>query len=226
MTASRDIYIVCAGGHAGVLVDALVRGGRTPRGLFDNDASLHGQDVLGVSVVGDDDDLAKMDPNKIVLVNALGNRPGGNATGLNRRKDLFEKLKAQGFDFESVVSPDATLSDHIDIGEGCQIITRALVHPGCRVGANTIINTGASLDHDCIVGAHCHIAPWAVLCGGVTVGEGSHIGARAVLVPGITVGLGAVVGAGAVVIDDVPPNTTVVGNPAKPLPHPAPGEEA
>lgn len=43
------------------------------------------------------------------------------------------------------------------------------------------------------------------------------IAAAAIILPGVTVGAGAVVAAGAVVTKDVPPNTLVAGNPAKPI---------
>ena len=214
-TAQPDLYILCAGGHARVVIDMLTAAGRTPKGLFDADKSLHGTSVLGVPVIGNDDDVLDLDPGNVVLVNALGNRPGHGNSNLLARRTLFEKFKALGFQFESVASADATLSANIELEEGCHVITRAVIHPGSRLGANAILNTGASLDHDCIVGAHSHIAPWVVLCGGVSVGVECHIGARAVLVPGVTVGDGAVVGAGAVVIDDVAPGATVVGNPAR-----------
>jgi acetyltransferase-like isoleucine patch superfamily enzyme len=49
------------------------------------------------------------------------------------------------------------------------------------------------------------------------VKKGASIGAGAIIVCGNTIGEGALVGAGAVVTKDVPPNTVVVGNPAKPL---------
>lgn len=43
------------------------------------------------------------------------------------------------------------------------------------------------------------------------------IGGGAIILPGVSVGENSVVGAGAVVTRDVPPNTVVAGNPAKPL---------
>ena len=45
--------------------------------------------------------------------------------------------------------------------------------------------------------------------------KGASIGAGAIIICGNSIGEGALVGAGAVVTKDVPPNTVVVGNPAK-----------
>ena len=38
-----------------------------------------------------------------------------------------------------------------------------------------------------------------------------------IILQGLTIGEGAVIGAGATVLDDVAPDTTVVGTPARPL---------
>ena len=54
----------------------------------------------------------------------------------------------------------------------------------------------------------------------IHVGRNVWIGGGALLLPGITVGDHAILGAGAVVTRNVPPHTTVAGNPARPL-HPA-----
>jgi hypothetical protein len=47
------------------------------------------------------------------------------------------------------------------------------------------------------------------------VEDGASIGANATILPGIRIGHDAMIGAGSVVTKDVPPNATVVGNPAK-----------
>jgi acetyltransferase-like isoleucine patch superfamily enzyme len=54
--------------------------------------------------------------------------------------------------------------------------------------------------------------------GRVTVGKRVHVGVGAILLPGTSIGDDSVVGAGAVVHGDVPPNSLVIGNPAKASP--------
>jgi acetyltransferase-like isoleucine patch superfamily enzyme len=49
----------------------------------------------------------------------------------------------------------------------------------------------------------------------VRIGHDAWIGLNAVILKGVTIGEGAIVGAGTVVTRDVPPNCTVVGNPAR-----------
>ena len=49
----------------------------------------------------------------------------------------------------------------------------------------------------------------------IRIGNDVWIGGAAVVLPGVTVGDRSVVGAGTVVVRDVPPDTVVVGNPAK-----------
>jgi len=51
----------------------------------------------------------------------------------------------------------------------------------------------------------------------ITIGDDCWIGGGAIITPGITIGDRCIVGAGAVVTKDVPSDTMVVGNPAKPL---------
>ncbi|HEX3978760.1 MAG TPA: acyltransferase [Solirubrobacteraceae bacterium] len=49
----------------------------------------------------------------------------------------------------------------------------------------------------------------------VSIGPGAFLGIGSAVLPGVTIGAGAYVGAHAVVVDDVPPHTVVVGNPAR-----------
>jgi acetyltransferase-like isoleucine patch superfamily enzyme len=59
-------------------------------------------------------------------------------------------------------------------------------------------------------------ADWELLR--TVVERGATIGSGATILGGVRIGAGATVGAGAVVTKDVAPGSTVVGNPARPLP--------
>ena len=111
----------------------------------------------------------------------------------------------------------ASVDQSVQVGEGTVVFAHAVVQPDTTLGRHVIINTGATLDHDCVVGDFAHVAPGVHLAGGVRVGTECLIGIGASVSPGVTIGDRAMVGAGAVVIKDVPPDTTVVGVPARPL---------
>lgn len=51
----------------------------------------------------------------------------------------------------------------------------------------------------------------------ISIGNDCWIGGSAILSPGVTIGDRCIVGAGAVVTKDIPADTIVVGNPAKPI---------
>ncbi|WP_224334842.1 serine O-acetyltransferase [Haloprofundus halobius] len=107
-----------------------------------------------------------------------------------------------------------------------RFLTGVELHPAATVGRRVFVDHGMGV----VVGETAEIGDDVVLYHGVTLGGNSMrrtkrhptieddvvLGANATLVGPITVGEGARVGAGAVVIDDVPPGTSVVGNPARP----------
>lgn len=58
---------------------------------------------------------------------------------------------------------------------------------------------------------------WPLITAPIVVGERAFVGARAFVLPGITIGARAVIGAGSVVTRNVAAETTVAGNPARPV---------
>ena len=203
------IVIIGAGGHAKVLLDALLSAGQTVHGLLDADATRHGTSVLGKPVLGDDRWLETATMETLRLVNGIGSN--GPVTA---KRVAFERAKAAGYDFATAQHPAAVVGRDVVLGEGAQLLARAVVEAGRQLGANVTINTGAIVNHDCRLGDHVHVAPGAVVLGGVEVGEASHVGAGAIILTRLRIGSNCVIGAGAVVVKNLPDGSTVSGVPA------------
>ena len=124
----------------------------------------------------------------------------------------------RGQDGEYVHIPnlgDIWLSDNVKIGELASI--KRATRPGyvTKIGKGSVVRNHASVGHNCWVKENCWIGPNVTLNGSVVVENGVWIGSNSVIKQGITIGENAVVGIGSVVVRDVPPDETVIGNPAK-----------
>src|SRR3954452_2348856 len=101
------------------------------------------------------------------------------------------------------------------------------IHPAARIGDGFFIDHGSGV----VIGETAQIGDDVTLYQGVTLGgtgfatgkrhptveDNVTIGSGANLLGPITIGHGAKIGANTVVIHDVPPNSTVVGNPGHPV---------
>ena len=198
-----SLIVLCAGGHARVVIEALRSRGIRPAAVVDRDTALLGGMVGGIPITGPDEDVLKMSVDAVELVNALGNRASRTDSGLSRRRELFGRFATLGYRFPVISHVSATIASDATLGDGAQVMAGAVIQPAARLGRNVLVNTRAVVEHDCIVGDHAHVAPGAVLCGGVSIGESAHIGAGAVILGRVSVGAGAIVAAGAVVARNV-----------------------
>lgn len=200
------ILVVGSGGHAAVVLDALMAGhfSRSQIHVLDSEPTRVGASIMG---------------GIIQHLSALDHMPGAPchvAIGDNRiRTGLLDRLKGSGLVPQSVVDQRAIVSSFAQIGAGSFVAAGAIISARSSLGEGCIINHGAVVDHDCSVGAACHLAPLSSLAGSVTLGEGVLVGAGARVLPGLVIGSGATIGAGAVVVTDVAEGMTVVGVPAR-----------
>ncbi len=207
---SKPVIILGAGGHASVLIDALQQLNAYILGITEPDETLWGKELMGVDILGNDDKIFDIHPERIDLVNGLGSIRRTHA-----RQKLFETWQLRGYSFASVIHPKAILAASARTAEGVQILAGAMINPHTIVGANTLINTGVILEHDCVVGNHVHIAPGVNIAGSVSIGSGTHVGIGSTIIQGVTIGDSCLIAAGAVVVKSVVSGSTVMGVPGK-----------
>jgi serine O-acetyltransferase len=106
-------------------------------------------------------------------------------------------------------------------------VTGVEIHPAAQIGGEFFIDHGAGV----VIGETAEIGERVTLYQGVTLGgtgfqrgkrhptlgDNVTVGSGAKLLGPITVGDSAKIGANTVVVEDVPPSSTVVGNPGHPV---------
>ncbi|UZP66738.1 acetyltransferase [Desulfovibrio mangrovi] len=207
---TMDYLIIGSGGHARVLLDTLRCLGLPVAACSDANPERVGQTLGGVPIIAESELAARFPARTTLLVNSVG-----GVKDMTPRQNVFERFRKLGYRFATLVHPAAFVAEDVLLEEGVQVMAGAMIITGSRIGANTIVNTRASVDHDCLIGAHCHLAPGTTLSGTVTVGDGSLIGTGASVIQGIRIGEHCVIGAGAAVIRDIPTGATATGVPAR-----------
>jgi acetyltransferase-like isoleucine patch superfamily enzyme len=127
------------------------------------------------------------------------------------------------------------IGDNTKIGAFVEVQKNATIGRNCKISSHTFICEGVTIEDDVFIGHGVtfinDIYPHATAPGGALqteqdwkveptlIRKGASIGSGATILARVTVGENAMVGAGAVVTRSVPANTTVAGNPAKPISH-------
>ncbi|MCC5988225.1 MAG: hypothetical protein JJT95_11130 [Pararhodobacter sp.] len=203
------LYLCAAGNPEGVRLALEVNeaAGRWQRiVLLDDEPSLHGQEILGVRVVGPFAALA-------------GHEPGDEAVNLvartaRGRDGARAKIEGFGISLASLIHPTvnlrgATLGRAVTLYEGCVISALS------SLGDHAVVFTRAVLGHGASLGAGATLAPGAVVNARVRVGARAYIGTNAAVLPDLAVGEDATVSACSAVVGDVPAGCTALGVPAE-----------
>lgn len=198
---SKPVLVLGAGGHAAVLVDMLRQLNHTIVGLVARDKPADKPVFSGIPYYASDEDVFSFDKEQVLLANGIGSLPGRNV-----RSKVHQQFKQAGYQFVTVVSPYAIVSDYSRLAEGVQVMPGAIINANSVIGESTIVNSGAIVEHDCKIGRHNHIAPGVALSGDVVSGDYVHIGTGASVIQGVTIGDNVMVGAGATVTRNLDSN--------------------
>jgi len=125
--------------------------------------------------------------------------------------------------YNARIEPGSFIRDMVEIGDNCVIMMGAVLNIGAVIGKNTMIDMNVVVGGRAIVGDNCHIGAGTVLAGvveppsadPVIVEDNVLTGANVVVLEGVKIGKGSVIAAGSVVIENVEPNSVMVGVPAR-----------
>ena len=200
----NDVIIYGAGGHAKTVISLLRLLNMPIAGIVD-DAVAAGTLVSGVPVLGGASLLPQLRGQGISrALNAVGGIGHYEA-----RKNIFHKLRAEGFEFPTVIHPTAFVEDTVALADGVQVLAQSYISSESVIGFGTLINAGAVISHDGKIGEIVNLSPGALLAGNVTVGDYAQIGMGATVNLGVTIGAKARIGNSAVVKGDVPEGARV-----------------
>lgn len=136
------------------------------------------------------------------------------------RQKLVQRCESDGVKFFEVRASNVVQLDDVQLGEGAVLCPFVTLTSNVRIGRHFHANLYSYVAHDCVIGDYVTFAPGVMCNGNVHIEDHAYIGTGAVIKQGLpgaplVIGRGAIVGMGAVVTKSVPPDVTVVGNPAR-----------
>ena len=180
----KRLLIVGAGGHGRSVAEAVLASGIYQMVGFLDDAFPELRQVWDWPVLGTTAALVDCCHHADAAIVAIGN---------NRlREALHRRLAIAGFEFATVIHPQAMVSTRAVIGTGTAVMAGAIVGTEAQLGAGVIVNAGAVVDHHCRVEDFGHLGVNAAMAGGSVLGRGAWMQAGCILGYGIRVEEGAV----------------------------------
>ncbi|MBP3474717.1 MAG: hypothetical protein J6K48_00130 [Lachnospiraceae bacterium] len=208
----KDIIIVCAGSYGKEMYYTIRKINQAAK----KDGKEEPYNLLGfINDIPDALDNTEID---LPILGTIKDwKPVGHeayALGLGKpssKKEVVEKLKDRGCQFETIIAPYVILPEDLIIGEGC-LIKAYHIASGVKIG-NYVNMHGSMIMPGAVIGDYSTTTGFAVV-ENASIGEGVYVGSHAVVTEGVTVGSNVNISAGSIVTKDIPSDKKVFGFPA------------
>ena len=117
----------------------------------------------------------------------------------------------------SLVDPSCFVSRAAALKAGCVLFPHCYVGFNARLAEEVFCLAGSVINHDDVLEERVVVASGVTLAGHVHVEAECYLGQGCTVRQHVRIGRGSLIGMGAVVLEDVPPNSVIVGNPGRRL---------
>lgn len=206
----KEIFILGVGHNTIVYIDLVESCGYKVSGLYHYNDERTGESIHGIPIIDSNSNLFKKE--------SLTGMKFAISVGDNKiRADLAKKIREKGGNIPTLIHPTAVVSKYANISHGVVIHANSVVQADVIIKQDSVLSYNSSVSHTSSIGEACYLAFNSTIGAYVKIQDFVLIGQSASVVSGRVeyVGEKSVVGAGSVVINNVEPNSIVVGNPAK-----------
>ena len=128
-----------------------------------------------------------------------------------RRLAMCRDLKSRGARFITLVHPTAQIAPETTIGDGCIIMSYAIIDVAANIGEYVLFHNHTVVGHDAVVGDGAIVLAGAVVRGRAVLGKGVLASELSCCDIGSRIGDYATIAPRTLAIHEVPPRTVVTG---------------
>lgn len=216
---STPIVVVGAGGFGREVIDIIETVNASESqpvwdllGVIDDALSDDNRSRLqdrSITYLGSSDDFVNSGSRKVAYSVGIGSP--------QVRRVIADRFDAAGHEGAVVIHPSVTMGARVSIGSGTVLCAGVRLTTNVAIGRHVHVNLNATIGHDTTVDDFVSLNPLASISGDCVIERDVLVGVGGIVLNGLRVGRGATIGGAACAVRDVPPGTTVVGVPAKPL---------